>query len=79
LFNQNFFETPVTRDGKRIEFEQVVTELEQDTISYSMTGGARIGYNEGLVMQFQVEPNKYEAAIEWARKVRLLLTLSSPN
>lgn len=67
LFIDNFFNTPIIQDGKRIEFEAVVTELEQDTISYLMGGGARISDPEGLVIQFQIEPEKYAAAIEWIR------------
>jgi Zn-dependent M16 (insulinase) family peptidase len=67
LFMDNFFNTPIMRDGKKIEFEQVVTELEQDTISYSMAGGVRIGDSEGLAIQFQIEPEKYAAAIKWIR------------
>lgn len=67
LFMDNFFNTPITKDGKKIEFEQVVTELEQDTVSYSINGGGRVGYSEGLVIQFVVEPDKYATAIEWIR------------
>ncbi|KAG0645233.1 Uncharacterized protein D0Z07_8948 [Hyphodiscus hymeniophilus] len=67
LFMDNFFNTPIMRDGKKIEFEQVVTELEQDTISYSMNGGGRVGDSEGIVIQFQVEPDKFTAAIKWIR------------
>ncbi|CAG8970962.1 hypothetical protein HYALB_00000943 [Hymenoscyphus albidus] len=67
LFMDNFFNTPVVKDGKKIEFEQVVTELEQDTVSYSINGGGRVGYSEGLVIQFVVERDKYATAIEWIR------------
>jgi Zn-dependent M16 (insulinase) family peptidase len=67
LFIDNFFNTPILRDGKKVGFEQVVTELEQDTISYSMSGGGRVGDSEGLVIQFQIEPEKYVAAIQWIR------------
>ena len=55
------------RGGKKIEFEEVVTLLEQDTVSYNMNGGGRLSDAEGLVIQFQVEPEKYAAAIEWIR------------
>jgi Zn-dependent M16 (insulinase) family peptidase len=65
LFMDNFFNTPIMRDGVKIEFEQVVTELEQDTISYSMGGGGRVSDSEGIVIQFQIEPDKYAAAIKW--------------
>ena len=67
LFMDNFFNTPIKRGGEKIGFEQVVTELEQDTISYSMSGGGRVGDSEGLVIQFQIEPEKYAAAIKWIR------------
>ncbi|KAH6673051.1 Metalloenzyme, LuxS/M16 peptidase-like protein [Halenospora varia] len=67
LFMDNFFNTPIMKDGKEIGFEDVVTRLEQDTISYSINGGGRVNDAEGLVIQFQVEPEKYTAAIEWIR------------
>lgn len=67
LFMDNFFNTPIMQDGKRVEFEDVVTKLEQDTISYSMGGGGQMNDAEGLVVQFQIEPEKYATAIEWIR------------
>lgn len=67
LFIDNFFNTPIIRDGKQVGFEEVVTQLEKDTISYSMNGGGRLSDAEGLMIQFQVEPEKYSAAIEWIR------------
>jgi len=67
LFIDNFFNTPIMRDGKRIGFEEVVTQLEEDTVSYNMNGGSRVSDSEGLVIQFQVEPEKYAAAVEWIR------------
>jgi len=68
LFMDNFFNTPIVQNGKKIEFEEVVTRLEQDTISYSMSGGGRtMNDPEGIVIQFQVEPESYAAAIEWIR------------
>ncbi|CZR67502.1 related to metalloprotease 1 [Phialocephala subalpina] len=67
LFIDNFFNTPIIQDGKRVEFEEVVTKLEQDTISYAMNGGSRLSDPEGLVIQFQIEPEKYATAIKWIR------------
>jgi Zn-dependent M16 (insulinase) family peptidase len=56
------------QNGKKIGFEEVVTRLEQDTISYSMSGGGRtMNDPEGIAIQFQVEPEKYTAAVEWIR------------
>lgn len=68
LFMDNFFNTPIVQNGKKIGFEEVVTRLEQDTISYSMSGGGRtINDPEGIAIQFQVEPEKYATAVEWIR------------
>ncbi|KAL2351715.1 zinc metalloprotease [Cryomyces antarcticus] len=65
LYLMNFLTTPVSRNGKKIEFEQVVTELEKDTISYGL---APQGSNpELLQIDFRIEPEKYEAAITWLR------------
>jgi Zn-dependent M16 (insulinase) family peptidase len=68
LFMDNFFNTPIVQDGRNIGFEEVVTRLEQDTISYSMSGGGRtMNDPEGIAIQFQVEPEKYATAVEWIR------------
>ncbi|KAB5563042.1 Metalloenzyme, LuxS/M16 peptidase-like protein [Coniochaeta sp. 2T2.1] len=67
LFTDNFFNTPVTRNAQRIEFEDVVMELEKETVSYHITGAGRIGDYESMAIQFQVEPEKYETMIDWLR------------
>ena len=67
LLTDNFFNTPVMLDGKRIEFEDVVKHLERETISYQISGGGRIGDYEGMVIQMQIEPEKYETIIKWLR------------
>lgn len=64
LFIDNFFNTPVMMDGHLIPFEMVVGGLEKDTISYNIGGGSRLGDSEGIVIHFQVEPEKYEKTIE---------------
>ncbi|KAK4448201.1 Presequence protease 1, chloroplastic/mitochondrial [Podospora aff. communis PSN243] len=67
LFQGNFFNSPVMLNGSRVEFEDVVKQLEKDTISYAIGGGGRLGDSEGLAIQFQVEKEKYETMIEWLR------------
>lgn len=67
LFIENFFNTPVMKDGMKVGFQHVVTELEKDTISYSITGGSQIGDVEGIAIQFQIEPDKYAKAIQWIK------------
>ncbi|KAH7165734.1 Metalloenzyme, LuxS/M16 peptidase-like protein [Dactylonectria macrodidyma] len=67
IFTDNFFNTHITRDGEKIGFEQVVMELERDTISYSLSSARSLGDADGLMIQFQVEPEKFAAAVEWIR------------
>lgn len=67
IFMDNFFNTPIKRDGKMVSFEDVVMELEKDTISYALNGGGRVYDPESVFLSFQVEPEKYTAIIEWIR------------
>lgn len=67
IFIDNFFNTPIKRQGKLVDFEEVVMELERDTISYSLGGGGKIYDPESILMSFQLEPEKYTAIIEWIR------------
>jgi Zn-dependent M16 (insulinase) family peptidase len=67
LFIENFFNTPIMKDGKKVDFQHVVTELEKDTISYSISGASRIGDAEGIAIQFQIEPDKYLKVVQWIR------------
>ena len=67
LFIENFFNTPIMKDGEKVDFQNVVTELEKDTISYSIGGGSWIGDTEGITIQFQIEPDKYIKVVQWIR------------
>ncbi|KAF2435009.1 putative zinc metalloprotease [Tothia fuscella] len=67
LYMENFFDTPVERDGKLINFEQVVTQLERETVSYSLDSGSQLNAAETLLFKFVVEPDKYETAVKWLR------------
>jgi Zn-dependent M16 (insulinase) family peptidase len=67
LFADNFFNSPVMRDGQRIEFEEVVKQLEKDTVSYHISSASRLGDYEGVAIQFQFDPEKYTTIISWLR------------
>jgi hypothetical protein len=71
VYLMNFFNTPLNRDGKRIEFEQVVAELEQDTITYSIDTGSAVGNSELIRIKFVIEPEKFETAVKWLRELLL--------
>ncbi|KAI0166758.1 Metalloenzyme, LuxS/M16 peptidase-like protein [Hypoxylon sp. FL1284] len=67
IFSDNFFNTPIQRNGQRVSFENVVMELEKDTVSYTLDAGSKFGDSESFLIRLQVEPEKYATAIEWIR------------
>ena len=69
VYAEAFFNLPVQRDDKIISFEQVVVELERDTVGYSMSGARSHGNVEMLLVSFQVEVEKYSAAISWLEEL----------
>ncbi|KAJ5215933.1 uncharacterized protein N7498_002340 [Penicillium cinerascens] len=69
VYTEAFFNIPVQRDGKTIDFEQVVVELEKDTVGYFMENARALGNSEMLRVSFQVEREKYETAIAWIQEI----------
>jgi Zn-dependent M16 (insulinase) family peptidase len=69
IYTEAFFNIPVQRDGKTINFEQVVVELEKDTVGYAMETARSLGNSEMLRVSFQVELEKYETAIAWIQEL----------
>jgi Zn-dependent M16 (insulinase) family peptidase len=69
VYLSNFFATPIMKDGKRIEFEEVITKLEQDTIEYSLDRGSEIGSSEMLYIPFVAEADKFETVVLWLRSM----------
>ena len=67
IYMENFFSTPMLRDGKTIGFEQIIMELERDTVGYSIDSGQTIGNSEVITITIQVEVEKYQIAIQWLR------------
>ena len=65
VFTEAFFTLPVNREGRVISFEQVVVELEKDTVGYTMESGRALGNSEMLRISFQVELGEYSRAIAW--------------
>ncbi|RYO45354.1 Uncharacterized protein AA0116_g13363 [Alternaria tenuissima] len=69
VYLTNFFATPIMKDGKRIEFEEVITRLDQDTIEYSMDRGTDIGSSEIIYVPFIAEADKFETVVLWLRSM----------
>lgn len=69
IYVENFFNTPMMRDGKKIEFEDIVMELDRDTVGYGMKFGKSLGNSETLNIAIQIEAEKYQLAIRWLREL----------
>ena len=69
IYLEAFFNLPVKREGKLIDFEQVVVELERDTVGYALDSASGLGNVECLNISFQVEIEKYHVAIKWLREL----------
>ena len=67
IYFENFFSTPMIHEGKKIGFEQMIKELERDTVSFGMGSGQMIGNGETIIIKLQVEVEKYQTAIQWLR------------
>ena len=67
VYLENLFSSPLVRHGQRMDFEQVIMALENDTVSYRIDSGSFMGNPEILAIRFQVEPEKYETAIQWLK------------
>ena len=65
IYMEAFFNLPIKRGDKIIDFQQVVTELERDTVGYSIDSASALGNAEGIRISFQVEIERYEVAIKW--------------
>ena len=76
LYLSNFFTTPVMRDGKRMEFEDVVLELERETVGYGIETESANG--EMLYISFTTEPERYQTIISWTRTM-LFDAIHDPN
>ncbi len=65
VYMMNFFTTPVMRNGKRIEFEDLVLDLERETVAYGID--SERANSELLSIAFETEPENYESVISWLR------------
>ncbi|GAA6054755.1 hypothetical protein JCM3770_000927 [Rhodotorula araucariae] len=59
-----FFTLPVTRsDGTKLEYEEVVKQLDAETLSYNINVNEPL--QEGVTLRIKVAKEKYETAIAW--------------
>lgn len=69
IYIEIFFASPLEVDGQRLEFEDVIKELDRDTVGYGLDSGHSLGCSEALAIKFQVEVEKYEVVVKWLRRL----------
>jgi len=75
LFAELFFELPMVKDGAVVPYEEVVMQLEADTLSYQADvgeGGGRFApssYSSLFTIQLKMENEKYETGVQWIKDV----------
>ncbi|CAG8543440.1 8472_t:CDS:10 [Ambispora gerdemannii] len=68
IYLDSFYSLPLIRpDGTRLTYEEVIKELNEDTVSYLCGLGAGGSFEDLLCFSIKVEANKYAKAIEFLR------------
>lgn len=61
-----FFSLPVRRaDGSELSFEEVVQELDRETIEYDIRIGSVL--SQTIELSLKVEKTRYESTVRWLR------------
>lgn len=68
VYTEGFFNLPISRNGKTISFEDVVIELERDTVYYHISNGF-ISSPHQLRISLQAEREKYPTLISWLKEL----------
>ena len=67
IYIQTFFSSPMVRNGERIDFEEVIKDLDRDLVGYGLEQGQAFGNAEPIAIKVQVEVEKYDIAIRWLK------------
>ena len=66
IYLDSFFSLPVTRaDGTKLDYEEVVRQLNTETLSYMIDSGRPL--QEDITIRMKVTKDKYSTAIAWLR------------
>ncbi|CAG8713079.1 25810_t:CDS:10 [Gigaspora margarita] len=67
IYLESFYSLPLNRpNGEHLTFEQLVNELNKDTVSYEHNWGVR-GFEGMICFSIKVEASKYATGIQWLR------------
>lgn len=69
IYFEAFTNLPIDRNGTTIPFDEIVIELERDTVGYTINSASNLGNIECVRITFQVEIDKYSTAINWIQEL----------
>ena len=69
IFYEAFTNLPVDRNGTIVPFDEIVVELERDTVGYTVDSASHLGNVECVRITFQVEIEKYTTALRWIQEL----------
>ncbi|KAG9302935.1 hypothetical protein G9A89_022352 [Geosiphon pyriformis] len=68
IFLDSFYSLPLNRpDGTKLTYEEVIKELNEDTVHYNYGLGASGAFEDLISFNIKVEASKYAKAIQWLR------------
>lgn len=63
-----FFALPVRREsGERLSHEEVINQLDNETVSYEINLGMSNGFSDLVRVSIKVETPLYEKAVAWLK------------
>jgi len=75
LYLEAIFELPILRDGEVIPHEEIVAQLERETVSYSSTAGfygstfSAKGFSQYVVINIKSPVSLYSKSIQWLKEI----------
>ncbi|KAI9473757.1 MAG: Metalloenzyme, LuxS/M16 peptidase-like protein [Benjaminiella poitrasii] len=69
LFLKAIFSLPIEKNGKLIDYEEVVKGLGEDTVDYEASLGTSFGFKELVVFTLKAASFKFEKSIQWLQDI----------
>ncbi|RHZ59352.1 hypothetical protein Glove_364g19 [Diversispora epigaea] len=69
IYLESFYGLPLNNKetGKQLSFEEVISELNKETISYDYSLGVGKDFGEIICLEIKVEATKYKKGIQWLK------------
>ena len=64
-----FFQVPITVSGKQTAYQDVVRQLDEDTVDRSVHVGYGNAWHQAVTLEVKVEAEKYARAVQWLQNL----------